>query len=188
MNITDDSIKEILYNELDNMGKDYTSLLSSKGNPSELVDIICKRTIPKVLNICGDNSVHALAVLATGILHYILTNYMIPSQRKITHKEEEIDIVIPNLQTLIKDPNNAIIIMILDDYNDTLNMIQSNIQRLSHKLQLPQENIWLVSSHHINIQSKIFVMGDTFPSIIFEINHHIKSKKLSSPLNIFKIE
>jgi len=45
-----------------------------------------------------------VGVLATGLLHYLLTNALISSQRKVTYNDNELDIVIPDTKTLEKDP------------------------------------------------------------------------------------
>lgn len=54
----------------------------------------------------------AVGILATGLLHYLLTSALISSQRKIKYGNQEIDIVIPDIKTLQKDPKKSLIICI----------------------------------------------------------------------------
>ena len=54
----------------------------------------------------------AVGVLATGILHYLLTNALLNSQRKVEYNELELDIVIPDIKTLEKDQKMTLLICI----------------------------------------------------------------------------
>ena len=59
-----------------------------------------------------DKKEEAIGVLATGILHYLLTNALLNSQRKIDHNGIELDIVIPDVKTLEKDAKMTLLILI----------------------------------------------------------------------------
>ena len=52
----------------------------------------------------------ASGVLATGIMHYVLTRMLVRSQRSIRHDGEDLDIVIPDAKTLAGDPGRALVI------------------------------------------------------------------------------
>lgn len=52
----------------------------------------------------------ASGVLATGIMHYVLTRMLVRSQRSIRHDGEDLDIVIPDAKTLAEDPGRALVI------------------------------------------------------------------------------
>ena len=54
----------------------------------------------------------ATSMLATGIMHYLLTVALIPSQRKIKYKGVDVDIVIPDIRTLEKDSKKALVLYI----------------------------------------------------------------------------
>ena len=43
-----------------------------------------------------------IGILATGILHYLLTNALLNSQRKVNYQGMELDIIIPDIRTLEK--------------------------------------------------------------------------------------
>ena len=53
--------------------------------------------------ILMDKKEEAIGILATGILHYLLTNALLNSQRKVDYQGMELDIVIPDIRTLEKD-------------------------------------------------------------------------------------
>ena len=95
--------------------------------------------------------------LLTSLLHYLLTIVLIPSQRKITVNNIDIDIVIPNLKTLETKPEESILICIPDIHE--LN-IEKQIQ-LMYKIQPIKENIWYVTEKqleekHIQLKTNYF--------------------------------
>jgi len=111
----------------------------------------------------------AVGIFATGILHYLLTNALLNSQRKINHDGVELDIVIPDVKTLEKDPKKTLLIYI--PLSSDLKTIQEKITQLE-KIQSVKENIWLVLSKEIPITQKSFILSkenNSFSKIIFEI-------------------
>ncbi|QDI88138.1 hypothetical protein Nisw_00635 [Candidatus Nitrosopumilus sp. SW] len=111
----------------------------------------------------------AVGVLATGILHYLLTNALLTSQRKIEYDGIELDIVIPDVKTLEKDPKMTLLICIPKSLNKQV--IEEKITQLE-RIQPNKENIWVVLSEDISIKNKTFVLSKENPSflkIIFEI-------------------
>ncbi|MDE0525469.1 MAG: hypothetical protein OXI27_02565 [Thaumarchaeota archaeon] len=54
----------------------------------------------------------ASGVLATGIMHYVLTRMLVRSQRSIRHGGVDLDIVIPDAKTLAEDPGRALVICV----------------------------------------------------------------------------
>ena len=59
-----------------------------------------------------DKKEEAIGILATGILHYLLTNALLSSQRKVNYQGMELDIVIPDIKTLEKDAKMTLLILI----------------------------------------------------------------------------
>jgi len=111
----------------------------------------------------------AVGIFATGILHYLLTNALLNSQRKINHNGVELDIVIPDVKTLEKDPKKTLVIYI--PLSSDVKTIQEKITQLE-KIQSINENIWIVLSKEITINKKSFILSkenDSFSKIIFEI-------------------
>jgi len=137
------------------------------------------KIIEDVLENCYDEVIsmgekeESLGILATGLLHYILTNALIPSQRKIEHNEIQIDIVIPNLKTLQIDPKKTLILCI-PKTNDK-KIIKQKIVQLE-KIQPIKDNIWIVVSEKVDFQNKTYIIAKkngTFSKIIYDIGQFV---------------
>ena len=119
--------------------------------------------------ILMDKKEEAVGILATGILHYMLTNALLSSQRKVDYQGMELDIVIPDTRTLEKDAKMTLLILIPKSSDKKI--IDEKISQL-RKIQPTKENIWVVLSEDISIDCKSFVLSkdnNSFSKIIFEI-------------------
>ena len=119
--------------------------------------------------ILMDKKEEAVGILATGILHYLLTNALLNSQRKVDYQGMELDIVIPDTRTLEKDAKMTLLILIPKSSDKKI--IDEKISQL-RKIQPTKENIWVVLSEHISLDCKSFVLSrenNSFSKIIFEI-------------------
>ena len=158
-------IKEYLFDYI-NSSETIPKLIIKK-RFDHVIDEIIQNCYDKILTMGEKNE--SIGVLATGMLHYLLTNALITSQRKIEHSGEELDIVIPGIKTLEKDPKKTLLICILK--TSDINKINKKIEKLE-KIQLEKENIWLVLSEDIPTEKKSFILSknsNTFSKIIFEI-------------------
>ena len=111
----------------------------------------------------------AVGILATGILHYLLTNALLSSQRKVDYQGMELDIVIPDIRTLEKDAKMSLLILIPKSSDKKI--IDEKISQL-RKIQPTKENIWAVLSEDIQLDCKSFILSrenNSFSKIIFEI-------------------
>ncbi len=132
-----------------------------------IINEIIENCYDKIITM--DEKDIAIGVLATGILHYLLTNAFLNSQRKIEYNGMELDIVIPDVKTLEKDAKMTLLICI--PKTSDKNVIDEKIKQLE-KIQSVKENIWVVLSEDIPIDNKSFVLSkgnDSFSKIIFEI-------------------
>jgi len=119
--------------------------------------------------ILMDKKEEAVGILATGILHYLLTNALLNSQRKVDYQGMELDIVIPDIRTLEKDAKMTLLILIPKSSDKKI--IDEKISQLRN-IQPTKENIWVVLSEDITLDCKSFVLSkenDSFSKIIFEI-------------------
>ena len=158
-------VKDYLFNYIEK-STTFTKLISEKK-----FDIIINEIIENCYDkiILMDEKDEALGVLATGILHYLLTNALLNSQRKIEHQGVELDIVIPNLKTLEKDAKMTLLILIPKSSDKKI--IDEKISQLE-KIQPIKENIWVVLSKEISLDCKSFILSkenNSFSNIIFEI-------------------
>jgi len=119
--------------------------------------------------ILMDKKEEAVGILATGILHYLLTNALLNSQRKVDYQGMELDIVIPDTRTLEKDAKMTLLILIPKSSDKKI--IDEKISQL-RKIQPTKENIWAVLSEDVSLDCKSFVLSkenNSFSKIIFEI-------------------
>jgi len=157
--------------------KDY--LFEYIENSTTIPELIIKKKFDEIINEiiqnCYDKIVSmdtkdvAVGILATGILHYLLTNSLLNSQRKSEYNGVELDIVTPNIKTLEQDPKKSLVICI--PKSSDIEIISKKVVQLE-KIQTVKENIWVVLSEDIKIDKKSFVLSkesNTFSKIIFEI-------------------
>ena len=67
---------------------------------------------------------------------------LIPSQRKITFENIELDMIIPNTIELQKDSNNAIIVILFVKTSSNHETVKQKIQDIK-KIQKDDANIWV---------------------------------------------
>ena len=149
-----------------------------KKSETKLQELIAQSKMDKVIDDILDNCYYKtsllddreenLGVLATGILHYMLTNAMLSSQRKVEHQGIEVDIVIPDLKTLEQDTKKTLIICIPKTGDKKI--ISEKLEKLE-VIQPEKQNIWLVLTQDLGFENKTFVIkkDSNFSKIIFEI-------------------
>ncbi|MFQ5782575.1 MAG: hypothetical protein ACE5GR_05925 [Nitrosopumilus sp.] len=158
-------IKDYLFEYIKN-SQTIPQLISEK-KFDQIIDEIIKNCYDDIISM-GEKD-NAVGTLATGILHYFLTNALITSQRKIEYQRIELDIIIPDTKTLEIDPKKTLLICIPKS-SDT-KIIKEKINQLEN-IQPEKSNIWLVLSEEIQIKNKSFVLSkenNTFSKIIFDI-------------------
>ena len=158
-------IKDLLFEYIKNSQTIPKLIIEKKFD--QVIDEVTKNCYDQIVSM-GDKD-ESVGVLATGLLHYLLTNALITSQRKIEHEGNELDIVIPDIKTLEKDPKKTLLICIPKS-SDT-KVINEKIALLE-KIQPEKENIWLVLSEKLHSKKKSFVLSkenNAFSKIIFEI-------------------
>ena len=156
-------IKEYLFNYIQNSEEKFQKLFSQTKMDEIINDIV--ENCYEINQEKEDD----LGVLATGILHYMLTNAMLASQRKVQHQGIEVDIVIPDIKTLENDAKKTLIILIPKTSDKKI--IQEKLEALQ-KIQPEKQNIWIVLTQDLGFDNKTFVIAKddgTFSKIIFDI-------------------
>tara|TARA_B110000467_G_scaffold126130_1_gene118782 strand:+ start:134 stop:682 length:549 start_codon:yes stop_codon:yes gene_type:complete len=159
-------IKDYLFNYIEKSNT-ITKLISEK-KFDIIIDEIVENCYDKIVSMSKKDE--AIGILATGILHYLLTNSLLNSQRKVKYQGLELDIVIPDVKTLEKDAKMTLLILIPKSSDKKI--IDEKISQLK-KIQPIEENIWTILSEQISLDSKSFVLSkekNTFSKIIFEIS------------------
>lgn len=159
-------VKEYLFDYLSKSDEKIQKLITNK-KFSEIIDEIIVNCYDKIITL-GERD-ESVGILATGMLHYLLTNALLNSQRKVEYQGIEIDIVIPDIKTLEKDPKKTLLICIPKSSNKKV--IEEKISQLE-KIQPEKENIWVILSENISVDKKSFILSKenkSFSKIIFEI-------------------
>jgi len=159
-------IKDYLFDYLSKSDKKIQKLISDN-KFSEIIDDVIANCYDKIITL-GDKD-ESIGVLATGLLHFLLTNALLNSQRKIEYNGIEIDIVIPDLKTLEEDPKQTLLICIPKTSNKE--KIEQRLTEL-YKIQPEKQNVWLVLSQRLDFENRSYVIqkeNNTFSKIIFDI-------------------
>jgi len=162
-------IKDILFDYIESEKK--IDNLRAQSRFAEIIEDVLENCYEKVISFSEKEE--SLGILATGLLHYVLTNALLPSQRKIEHKGIQIDIIIPNLKTLEVDPKKTLIICI-PKTNDK-KIVRQKLEQLA-KIQPNQKNIWLVTTKKLDFENKTYVIEKTngsFSNIIYDIGQFV---------------
>ena len=166
-------VKDYLFDYLSKSEVQIQKLISDK-KFSEIIDDVIENCYEKIITLGGKDE--SVGVLATGLLHFLLTNALLNSQRKVEYKGVEIDIVIPDLKTLEKDPKQTLIICI--PKTSDKKEIEKKLTEL-HKIQPEKQNIWLVLSQELDFKNRSYILQkelQTFSKIIFDIAQFINVK------------
>ena len=172
-------IKDALYAKIEDIGQEQIHQLLLNGKFSELFEKIYGSVIQSVQNI---EEYEKHGTLAESLTHYLFTEMLIPSQRKITFKNIELDMIIPNTEELQKNSHNTIMIFFVKTSN--IEEIKQRIQDIK-KIQEEDLNIWIISKDHIEIpQSTYITEKESFGKFLKDAQNFIITKKMNK-LNIF---
>lgn len=182
----EEKIKQILYSEIENIGKEkiQAKINSSIESSQKYIDKIMSECITKLTYESNDDNDDdendnyniIIATLCEMLLHFMLTICTLPSERKIQVKNDLIlDVIIPNLQNLKTRPDKSIIIQIIKDKIMDLNKTSQ-----LEFLQPNHENIWLISAKPLSATK--YTTYTVFPNsglhnysnIIIDIDNFLK--------------
>ena len=173
-------IKDALYAKINNIGQEEIHQLLLKEEFSELFEKIYESSIN---NIDGVDEYEKHGTLAESFTHYLFTEMLIPSQRKITFANTELDMIIPNRAELKKNLNNVVLIYFVKTFkNDEINL---KIQKMK-EIQKSDANIWIIAKENISIpQVSYTTKRDSFSRFLKDAQNFVKIKEMNK-LNIFK--
>ena len=175
---------EILYSAISEYGEQRILSDIVQGESQDVIKAIFEHCISNI----GKNEVmkpDTSGTVAEGLLHYMLTVSMIPSQRKTLFQSVEIDVAVPDTRTLGISPQDVIVILF--PKTDNHDNIKSHIEKIK-KIQPNANNIWTVIENNLQLDSKVYTLKDsmTFANIINDLISFTSNKK-QSKLKIFKI-
>lgn len=177
-------IKDILYEQIDSISEKRIQEEISKNNTTNMIREVMDSCGPKIGALDG-NQHGNFEAFAESLMHYLLTNALIQSQRKVTYNSAEIDIIIPDVRTLISSPSDALIIVF--PKTDNVGAILESLRKIE-AVQPIKENIWLIQKTSLGIDHKTYEIDGSrsFSNIINDIGGFLSSKK-QSKLKIFKV-
>lgn len=172
-------VKDLLYQTLQSIPENTIQEKITKNPQSLIQEIFSKADIDAL----GNNKTENYETFAESLMHYLLTNALIPSQRKVTVDQIEIDIVIPDIRILKLSSNDAIIVLFpkTDDIESVLQRLQKIVE-----LQPNMKNIWLVQKTSLGLPYTTYEIDGSHS--FFNIINDIKmSGKIQSKFRIFKV-
>ena len=176
-------IKDALYAEIDRIGQEKINELLLKKEFSVIFESVFDKAVNKIKeDISKDEK---FGTLAESITHYLFTEMLVPSQRKISYENVELDLVIPNTLELKKNSQNAIIVLFVKTSDIT--QIQNKISEIK-TIQKKDHNIWVISRHLLDISQRSYTTDKiSFGEFLNNAQNFIQTKKMDK-LNIFKTE
>jgi len=173
-------IKDILYGQINQVTEARILKEISNKNYSKIIKEILNGCVPAISKLDG-NSFEIFGTFAESMMHYLLTNALISSQRKIMIKNMEVDVVIPDSRTLDASPKDALVLFFAKTSDhDT---ITKHLEKLQ-KVQPIKENIWIISKSKLDAPYKTYEI-ENISTILDDINDFLGSKK-QSKFRIFK--
>jgi hypothetical protein len=113
-----------------------------------------------------------LATLCEALLHFMLTASILPSERKVSLRGSDLDIVIPSTKVLVKKSDKALVIQVVRDD------LAAKVAQ-ARSVQPRHENIWLVSAGPLQTVHRNYHVGQgNFPytRIISDISAFLAEK------------
>jgi len=177
-----EEIVDILYSIISERGKekiqsDITSDIELSRQHIQMILAQCDKRI----QVASDKTIGSIC---EALLHFMLTACTLPSDRKVSIDDIDLDIVIPNLHTLKKYPDKAIVIQISKNTGNIMNKQLKDVI----KIQPHVKNLWVVSkkpllAEHINYvvepgkNAKPSMQKRNFHDIVVDIDMFLKKTK-----------
>jgi hypothetical protein len=165
-------IKDILYSIIDKIGKEKIRI--KVVSEIEMSERCCTEILEEIKNSMGDElDDESLGNLCEALLHFMLTASLLPSERKVSWRGSELDLVIPSLKMLNKSPEKSLVIQIIRR--------DAELTKIKHaeSVQPHSANIWIVSAKRLEVDHKNYYIGSReFPysRIILDINGFLVGK------------
>jgi len=178
-------LKDVLYQAISDYREQRILSDIVQGDSPMAISTIYDHCIPELDRFEG-NKYEIRASFAEGLIHYMMTIALIPSQRKTYFHSVEIDVAIPDTKTLASSPEDAVIISF--PKTREVDAIKEYVNKLK-KIQPNSENIWIVLDKQESIDAKVYALDKnefTFENIINDLISFSSNRK-QSKLKIFKI-
>jgi hypothetical protein len=162
-------VKDVLYSAINEIGREKIRMeVSADIKASEKY---CKEIIDKCVGRLGKADDATLGTLCEALLHFMLTASLLPSERKVSVRGSELDVVIPSTKALSKSPDRVLVIQVVrGDLADKI--------KHAEDIQPHPENVWLVSADKLQADRKNYHLGPggLYWRIISDINAFLLEK------------
>jgi hypothetical protein len=163
-------VKDMLYSVINEIGRE--KIRANVATDVKSSEKYCRDIIATCTNRldleAGDKT---LATLCEALLHFMLTTSLLPSERKVSMRRADLDIVIPSTRVLGKSPEKSLIIQVIrGDFATKAKQAES--------VQPYRENIWLVSARPLQKTYKNYHLGSesSYPRIVSDISAFLSEK------------
>jgi hypothetical protein len=167
-------VPSILYSVINEIGKD--RIRTDVFSDITLSQVHCEEILKRCKAKLGKRaSPEVMATICEGLLHFMLTTSMLPSQRKSVVRGIELDVVIPSARALLNDPEKSIVIQVIKT-----DVEAAKIEN-PRKLQPNIENIWVISSCQFltTCRKYDFDTDNSFVRIIIDIHNFVTSRGIT---------
>lgn len=169
-------VKEILYAVIEDIGRE--KIRADVSSNVELSSKYCTQIVDRCTHELGDEANdETLGTLCESLLHFMLTATLLPSERKVIVEGTELDIVVPSVKSLARNPDKTLVIQFIKTNADMARIKQAK------KMQKNIENLWIVSARKIAYESKNYHLGNAkfeYSSVIRDIHAFLARKGVSS--------
>ena len=146
---SDSKLKGILFDFLDSQRTKFDAL-ASEGRYGDIM----RECVPACRGMAA--CAHDLDVVATGLLHYIMSRAALPSQRKVLVQDAYLDVVIPGLRGMRRDPASSIVVLVCCDPG----LVPARLESAC-RIQTYPGNVWLLTQGYDTGQVPCYtVYGD----------------------------
>jgi hypothetical protein len=162
-------VKDVLYSTIEKIGREKIRMeIAADIKTSEKYCMV-------IITQCSDKldkDEETTATLSEALLHFMLTASLLPSERKISFRGAELDVVIPSVRVLDKSPDQSLVIQV----------VKGDIQiKIKHAgmVQPNHENTWLISAAPLQTNYKNYHMGAKglhYSNIISDISKFLSEK------------
>ncbi len=167
-------IKDILYDEISKISNIFLKENLVNNSPIVIEKIIdsCKTRVLKL----ELDKVEALGILCESMMHYILTETLIPSMRKITMSGIYLDIIIPDAKTMSEKPEESLVLYFAKTAD--IKKINDELKRIK-MIQPFQENVFVVTKNLLDLETREYEIegNKSICNILQDIKQIVDSRK-----------
>ncbi|AIF83872.1 hypothetical protein NTE_01811 [Candidatus Nitrososphaera evergladensis SR1] len=170
-------VKQVLYAVIDDIGRE--KIRADVSSDIESSKKYCAEIMKRCMRDLGDeaNDDETLGNLCEALLHFMLTASLLPSERKVTVDGMELDIVVPSVKSLAKNPDKTLVIQVVKTSADLAKVKQAQA------VQKNAENLWIISARKIEYKGRNYHLGNAnlqYSSAVSDIHAFLARKGVSS--------